>query len=151
MKKRTEWGHHKIWGGDIVLPVLMLEIIAARRSCFIVWFLWFSRCQGEQVTAPCGNIKNTLCWIWTGKLEVYVHESHWTNKATIGKQYVNIHAWRWDCSQTTWDENTSWGHFRFSDRCNSNQCAWSSSIPLRWRPSHNAGQGQLLSSEARKT
>lgn len=30
MKKWTEWGHHKIWGGDIVLPVLMLEISAAR-------------------------------------------------------------------------------------------------------------------------
>lgn len=30
MKKRTEWGHHKIWSGDIVLPVLMLEISATR-------------------------------------------------------------------------------------------------------------------------
>lgn len=33
MKKRTEWGHHKIWGGDIVLPVLKLEISAAQLKC----------------------------------------------------------------------------------------------------------------------
>lgn len=38
-KPRTEWGHHKIWGGDIILPVLKLKISAAlkkRSSCFIV-------------------------------------------------------------------------------------------------------------------